>query len=424
MKDLDTELSELDELFDTELEEHEKGPSSCGCGCKRQKPTNESEELESDSETGKRPGCVGLVHGQCPPEGTPFEVLDQFAFNVARIDRVRHPPKLERVARTIAASQRTANPIRKVLLVGYTDQVGKDVVNIPLGQNRASEALDALCALLERTKPGLSRSIEFIIASCGSQRRKATPPKSRRVEIFLPIPRKSQPKRNEGQSCGVPARPALLREIEQESGRARVTTQPRLCLFMNAGERSHRNHFQCGASRQATRISAVASPTGANCRRRIGATSYDTGADIIRSIESARACLGRPVDAVHVFSHGFGQGIPGTTTGSAGLYRNGYPGVDRADGGRTLSDLPTAALANNVTFVLHGCNLGSGDENFARSLYQRLRAGSLTNPKVLAHRNGGCAGRDDSWREYSNAHPNGRNVAPLRNLASTGCCSS
>lgn len=215
---------------------------------------------------------------------------------------------------------------------------------------------------------------------------------------------------------------AELDELEAP-GRARGTTvRRRLSLFQNHSTRSHRNHFHCGASRQARRIAAIASPNSQRCQRRVGATPYDTGAGIIRSIRAAHSCLqqGR-LDTIHVFSHGFPGGIPGTTAGSAGLYQGSYASVDRPAGGRTVRDVPSRLLSDNVVVVLHGCNMAAGTSNIARSLFTHLAA-TLANPRVYGHHNSGCAGRNNSWREYSNRHPAGRNLRSLPNIASTGCC--
>jgi peptidoglycan hydrolase-like protein with peptidoglycan-binding domain len=245
--------------------------------------------------------------------------------------------------------------------------------------------------------------------------------------IWIPPagPSRKAPRPNE--RCGVPARSPLqevalevdIEAIEQENSRTRVRS--RLCLFQNHSNSVHRNHFRCGALRQARRIGAVASPNVANCRRRVGATPYDTGADISAAIEAAHRCLRRPVDTIHIFSHGFSLGVPGTTFGSAGIYQNSFSSVDRGDGGRTVADVPTAPLAKNVSVYLHGCNMANGDENIARSLYEHL-ASTLQNPTVYGHHNGGCAGRNNSWRVYSRRYPTGRNLRSLPNIASTGCC--
>jgi hypothetical protein len=71
--------------------------------------------------------------------------------------------------------------------------------------------------------------------------------------------------------------------------------------------------------------------------------------------------------------------------------------------------------------VLHGCNMAAGTNNVARALFTHL-ASSLATPTVFGHHNSGCAGRNNSWREYSNRHPTGRNLRTLPNIASTPCC--
>jgi hypothetical protein len=86
--------------------------------------------------------------------------------------------------------------------------------------------------------------------------------------------------------------------------------------------------------------------------------------------------------------------------------------------------VPTASLSENVVIVLHGCNTASGDDNFARALYQHL-ARTLRNPRVFGHPNSGCASRNNSWREYSNRSPNC--TVGLKTLSPTiykdvGCC--
>jgi hypothetical protein len=211
-------------------------------------------------------------------------------------------------------------------------------------------------------------------------------------------------------------------EIDQpELVRPRAVALARLCLFLNAPVRAERNHFECGALRQARRIAALKEPNPSRCPRRIGATPFDTGADIIAAINATRTCTGRAVDAVHVFGHGFPSGIPGPTMGHVGLYQNAYSGTERSLGGRAVTDVPTTPLAQNVTFVLHGCNTAFGDDNIARSLFGHL-ARALTSPTVIGHTNTGCAGRNNSWRTYSSRVPRGRDSRTVASIASSGCC--
>jgi hypothetical protein len=72
-------------------------------------------------------------------------------------------------------------------------------------------------------------------------------------------------------------------------------------------------------------------------------------------------------------------------------------------------------------FVLHGCNTAAGSDNFARALYTHL-ASTLKDPKVYGHVDSGCASRNNNWREYSNRHPTGRNLAANPHYTSVGCC--
>jgi outer membrane protein OmpA-like peptidoglycan-associated protein len=207
-----------------------------------------------------------------------------------------------------------------------------------------------------------------------------------------------------------------LEQFEHEAPAARVSVQPKLCLYQLANQTSHRNHFHHQATGTARRIGAIGNPDASNCVRRIGPTPYATGADIINAIRAAWSCTGKkPIKSVHIFGHSGSTGVYGNTFGSAGLYQNStsLDAASRAAGARTISDIPTDVLANDVIFVLHGCNQAEGcnvqgeDDNFAQSLLQHL-AGSLTNPRVYGHYNFGCAGRNNSWCLYSKTVPKGR----------------
>ena len=83
-----------------------------------------------------------------------------------------------------------------------------------------------------------------------------------------------------------------------------------------------------------------------------------------------------------------------------GLYSGTLDLDSRRNGGRSVADIPTTPLSQDVVFVLHGCNAASGDDNVARALFEHLAA-SLRNPTVYGHPNRGCAGRDNSWRKYA-----------------------
>ncbi|WP_394839561.1 hypothetical protein LVJ94_21995 [Pendulispora rubella] len=443
MNDMDTEL---DELFDTELEEYEQERSSCGCGCKGQSAQGELDEWQG--ETARNAPCPPPeVLLSCPKTAVPpFEVLDHFAFDVAHIDRVRHPPKIVRAARAMVASQRTAAPIRTVLVVGHTDKAGPDPYNQRLGERRADEVIRGLCTQLERMTPGLSRKITFQRASCGEDRRKATAAQSRRVEIFFPKASRVQPRPPYGDRCSasVPRRTLEVELGELEAPRQwplkttrpkatpSSTVEPILSLFLNDTKEVDREHFKRVAENQAKVVQAFTLENPKNCASRIGATPYNTGKDIIGAIVEARACLKRPIKMVHIFGHGTARGLAGRGDSTVGMYRsNGPPRfVDRSNGGRIVTDIPSAPLSDDVTFVLHSCrSAGYRDfdekplkvANLAKQLYQHLKA-SLKNPVVYGHWTRGCSGRNCEWREYSNANPNGKTLKTLQDITPEHNC--
>jgi outer membrane protein OmpA-like peptidoglycan-associated protein len=361
------------------------------------------------------------------PPGRRCEVLDNFDFDRDQL-KPEHRAKLTALARILIRSQRARQPIRSVAVVGHTDPVGSDAYNFALGSRRAKQVADELRRTLESIRPGSSRRITITTGSAGEKSPIAgSAAQNRRVELCYAAPRPARRIPPDHALCGVPRQAnevelaMEVQELEQEA--ATVTVRARLSIYQNASTTSHRNHFNCQATRWAKRIGAVAAPDAANCRRRVGSTPYDSGADIIRAIAAAQQCLRQRVDSVHVFSHSGSHGLFGTTTGSIGLYSGPVDASSRSSGARTVTDIPTTALANNVVFVLHGCNAAAGSANFAQALYQHLAA-SLTNPRVFGHHNSGCAGRDNSWREYSNAAPTGRNVRSIApHYSGDGCCS-
>ena len=372
------------------------------------------------------------VNVDCPPPGTPpTEVLDNFEFDKTALSPARHIPRIIDVARRIIASQASRQPVRSVLIAGHTDVVGDENYNFGLGWRRATAVMNELCNTLERLKPGASRSIRFQLTSCGERQPKAAAEQSRRVEIFfVATPAPARPVPPDHSICGVPknslqAETGLAFEVRQLRRTARAqTARARLALFQNASNTSHRNHFQCQASRWARRIAAIESPDASNCRRRVGPTPYDTGAGVIGAMEAARTCASQKINAVHVFSHSGSLGVFGTLSGgSVGLYSGTLDADSRRDGGRVVSDIPTTPFSRDVVFVLHGCNTANGDDNFARALFEHLAA-SLENPTVYGHYNSGCAGRDNSWREYSRRSTDGRrrprSIAP--HYSGKGCC--
>ena len=106
-----------------------------------------------------------------------------------------------------------------------------------------------------------------------------------------------------------------------------------------------------------------------------------------------------------------------------GLYNIPVTAEQRRNGARLATEVPTAPLAENVTFVLHGCRTGQGTANFAKSLFDHLVA-ALPNARVFAHTERGCAGRNSSWRLYSSASPDGTTTGalPASLWTEQGCC--
>jgi hypothetical protein len=234
--------------------------------------------------------------------------------------------------------------------------------------------------------------------------------RNRRVEILLPNLVSTSCRYR--QPCGVPTSSVQTRMRSQiplrELESSRRTVFPRLCLFQNASNSSHRNHFQCGADRWARRI-------------RGSVNSFDTGSDIITAIRNLRTQSEQAIEIVHIFSHSGSDGIYGSNP-NLGLYFGSLDTQSRQQGARVVTDIPTISLAQNVRFVLHGCNAASGEDNFARALYRHL-ASTLSEPRVYGHHNSGCCSRDNSWRRYSAQSPNGQNLTTLTPIyQSTGCC--
>jgi hypothetical protein len=389
-----------------------------------------------EREAGSRPGpsapgsaACSIKFVDCPSGGTPSVVLGGFKFDQSAL-MPPHIPLLRALARRIVASQGTSRPIRSMLIAGHTDAAGDDNYNFGLARRRAETVGRELCGTIERLRPGGTRGFSLNLTSCGERQTRGRPEQSRRVEIFLPAAPARPGRKNppDSRGCGVPPG-ALQRGVKFEAElqaeyqaelaaelqadfeapspprrTRRQTVRPRLCLFQN--DLTSRPHFHHQADRWARRIAAQASPAPGSCPGRVGATSYDTAADIISAISAAHSCQGRRLDAVHIFSHSGSNGVYGTTAGTAGLYISIDP-ASRAQGGREVADIPTAALAESVIFVLHGCNTANGTDNFARALYEHLAA-SLSDPKVFGHSTGACAGWDKDWREYSKRSPTGK----------------
>lgn len=370
--------------------------------------------------------------------GPPYSSLDNFIFGAStlRKDATRnHPAQIDAIAREIRSRAARRRPVPTVCIVGRTDVVGAQNYNYTLGLLRAKSVKDALCKALGT----LASRMTFVVYSLGETdptpagTSPAARARNRRVDVYL-LSQRTPGERcsttggrrppSDRTTCGFPATSPQreqeiaheLGELEHEGPTPRVSVQPKVCLYQLASNTSHRNHFHHQALGTARRIGAIGSPDASNCVKRIGATPYGTGADIINAIRAAFQCTGKKlIKSVHIFGHSGSSGVYGNTLGTAGLYQNSVSldTASRTAGARNISDIPTDVLANDVIFVLHGCNQAYGcnvqgdDDNFAQSLLEHL-AGALTSPRVYGHYNSGCAGRNNSWCLYSKTIPKGR----------------
>jgi len=343
--------------------------------------------------------------------------------------------KLAVIAGEIGRSQTGPAPVVRVMLVGHADldpvrESREPGFMLRKSQQRA-EAI--VSDLRRRVGQSVAARITWVPTGRGATALAVPHPRTeterecnRRVDIFL-----ARRHLGDRHSCGAPVYPArspaqfeaaLSPSRESEIHARRRAIQPRLSLFQESTSTIDRNHFNCGAARWASHISAFMNPNAPSCPLRVGPTPYSTGKDIIRAIDEAYQCLSqRRLEIIHIFSHSGYYGLFGPSGQIGGLYRAQTDNPDRPNGGRTVTDIPTNQLANNVIFVLHGCNTANiepphGGDNLCRVLFLHLR-GSLDNPRVFGHFNTGCASRDDSWREYSNASPNGtrtrRSLSPI-----------
>ena len=367
----------------------------------------------------------------CPTPRPPFEVLDHFALNHSDLVPRLHGPKLGHVVRAVVEAKKNGTPITTILIAGHADTSGSVDFNFKLSRERAEKVLHMLCRMLESTQTGLTRGIKFQITPCGKRQPKSNPDISRRVEIFLePVPKSQKPNPPDHNHCSVPRnltgrQSELAAENEmQELTRHMVAALSRVSLFQNASDPRHRNHFQCQASRWARVIRAIGSPNAVACNRNVGPTSYSTGEEIIRAISAAHGCIKQRVQILHIFSHSGSNGVFGNVSGgTVGIYVNGPDANSRNLGGRNVTDIPANLLSENAVVVLHGCNTAEGDDNFAQALFQHLSA-TLPGVKVFGHFNSGCAGRDNSWREYSAQSTGGRirHKSLAHHYSGNGCC--
>jgi outer membrane protein OmpA-like peptidoglycan-associated protein len=357
------------------------------------------------------------------------EVLNRFVLDSDALLPI-HRPVIARIARCVAAS--TPAPVRFIRVVGHADRSGTHPYNVALGMRRAQNVRVALQRAIDGIRPGLSHGIRFHVQSRGDwQQISPDNALDRRVEVFVAQPAHMRPGCG-GSDVTSPAGSGVHHE-EARRGRPRPRPRPvvavnRLVFYQNDPEHNG-EHFHTCARLEARRIRALATPS-TNRTRSVGPIPYTSGQDILDEIAAAVPKVGT-ITRIHVFGHAGPRGIGGVGAGQCGMYMPGTITPTTGCGGVLLTALTRGTLTNDVTFVLHGCRLAGNkdhprpddfectdildsDENFARSLYRHLRTGlGLTQPNVFGHCSSGCSGRDTNWREYSNAHPNGRRASTL-----------
>ncbi|SFN98467.1 OmpA family protein [Nitrosospira briensis] len=117
------------------------------------------------------------------------EVLEDFDFDKDTI-KPSHQNQLITIARRIiSGSQKSAQPVRSVKIIGHTDPVGDAGYNLDLGRRRAKKVESNLRQILDRIRPGSSRGITFSTESRGeAESTGLSPVKARRVVVCFQQP--------------------------------------------------------------------------------------------------------------------------------------------------------------------------------------------------------------------------------------------
>lgn len=197
--ELDPEFDESIELFNDELEADghaELGDGEDAFEGEFTEEASESEDFEDfedfeDGEDFEDFEFEGARPRRAPtrksaPARPTCDVLDGFDFDKDAA-KPQHQRQLDGIAGRIIASQRSAQPIRSVKIIGHTDPVGNASYNLGLGMRRATQIANALRRTLDRLRPGISARLTLSPESRGE----AEPlgqgaAKDRRVQICLP----------------------------------------------------------------------------------------------------------------------------------------------------------------------------------------------------------------------------------------------
>lgn len=190
-------------------------------------------------------------------------------------------------------------------------------------------------------------------------------------------------------------------------------TRPKLSLYQIDDDA--RAHFHAQAYRKAREIGAIQLDVSNECPRysRIGPSPYRSGAEIIELIAKAYWCTGRPLKELHIFSHGFsgGGGVVAAPVERRGLVAAHVPltAGQRELGARRVGDIQDEPFADDAIVVLHGCEIGHGDNSFAEQMLRHL-VGTRPDVRIFAHSRSGECGRTDDWREFDRDMPDGRRI--------------
>src|SRR5262249_4635392 len=94
--------------------------------------------------------------------------LDRFPFDSAALG-LHQQQLVERIARRVAVSWSTSNPVRTIRVTGHTDSRGPADYNRALGLRRATAVQAGLTRAIERLRPGASKAIRFLTQSVGAK---------------------------------------------------------------------------------------------------------------------------------------------------------------------------------------------------------------------------------------------------------------
>ncbi|CAN7507199.1 OmpA family protein [Variovorax sp. LjRoot130] len=99
----------------------------------------------------------------------PFVVLDRFAFDGPAVPAM-HDPIIERIARLVAASRVSGEPIDTVRLVGHTDPSGPATYNLGLAKRRAQAVEAKLRAAIAALGPVPPGKLDIVVQTLGETR--------------------------------------------------------------------------------------------------------------------------------------------------------------------------------------------------------------------------------------------------------------